>query len=175
MPKKIVNVWFNDGRWLTKCPVCTSNTRIKLEANAEKLTIKWYCGRCYPGKIQRVLKKGIAGELSYGHSRALQMRAAGDAFSNDDIHEAVFPSDWMEAERLLRMRRLDNQHYRPHEILKRTGKPETAADLALENEKDPLLAYLRVEKKEKPAGKEPVEVEQKVRKPVPQELYKELQ
>ncbi len=170
---RIINVWFNDGRWITRCSVCLSKTQIKPKNGKKYLVIKWYCGRCYPGKIKRVLKKGIAGELSYGYSRALQMRAAGDAFSNDDVHEAVFPSDWQEAERLLRMRRLDNQHYRPHEILKRTGKPETAADLALENETDPILEYLRIEKKEEPAAE--TVVKQKVRKSVPPGLYRELQ
>lgn len=173
-----INTWFNDGRWLTACPVCGSNTQIKPIGSKSIQKVKWYCGRCHPGKIKRVLKKGVDNSLSYGYSGLLQRRAANAAFSIDEIHIAIFPKDWLEAERLLKMRFIEHQHYRPHEIYKRTGKPETARDLAQENESDSLLFYVKKSKIEaSTVSKNNIEVEElEVEiKTIPSEIYKDLQ
>lgn len=176
MPKKIVNVWFNHGRWIVRCPKCGSKTEIKPKSKKKNLIIKYYCGSkdCHPGKIKRVLKRNINGELSYNYSRTIQMQAAKNAYNSEEIYEAVFPEDWVKAEELLRLRLIKHQGYRPHEILKRTGKPEIVADLAWENEHDSKLGYL----KEKIKVESPTDLPAKseiVEQSLPDGLYGELQ
>lgn len=168
-----VNVWFNDGRWIVRCPKCQSQTQIKPARKIKYLKLKWYCGACYPGKIQRELKVGIDGKVSYSYSRKVQMKAAEDAYNADEIYTAIFPKDWQEAEETLRLRIIEHQHYRPHEIHPKLGRPETAADLVIENEVDPLLSYIEIEKLKVaiPAGKIIVAE----RKKLPPEIYKDLQ
>lgn len=160
-----VNVWFNDGRWIVRCPVCELKTELKPRKKIKNLRIKWHCGNCHPGKIQRVLKITPAGSIAYSYSRKAQIQAAENAYNADEIHIAVFPKDWKEAEKILRLRHKKHQHYRPHEIYPKTGKYETAADLVAENKEEVEII------KPTKAVKEVV-IE---RKELPLELYKELQ
>ena len=170
-----VNVWYNHGRWITQCPVCRSKTQIKPVGKSGKQRVKWYCGNCYPGKLKRKLKVNPKGEIAYAYSRKDQLKAAGDAYNTDGIHTAVFPEDWIEAERLLRLRHRNDQHYRPHEIYKNTGRNETAADLDVENKTLMMLTYTQVEKKVSAVSINELVAELIERKELPPELYKELQ
>ena len=174
MTKKVVNTWVNRGRWLTRCPKCRSKTRVKPVGKSEVQKIKWYCGECYPKKIKRVLKMNIDGELTYSYSRKLQMQAAKDAYNADEIYTAILPEDWLEAERLLKMRYTLHQNYLPHEKIPKTGKKETVADLKLENATDPILAYIPAKLKKE---KEEELIEEVVVEPkeLPPGFYKELQ
>jgi len=184
MAENKVNVWFNDGRWITQCPDCGSKTEIRpRKKKIKQLKIKWYCGNDYPGKIQRQLRIMADKSIGYVYSREAQKAAATKAFNDGKIHTAIFPDDWQEAERLLRMRKIIHQHYLPHEISKKLDRPETAADLAVENDNDPLLAYIAKDATEAVIQALTVsgnEVESNLQAeiviiPIPAGIYKELQ
>jgi len=173
---KTKDVWFNQGRWLVRCPVCKQKNQIRPEKGRK--TIKWYCGGCYPDKIKRVPKPLPTGAMTYGYSKELQKRAAQQAYNNDEIHVAVLPDDWWHAQQLLRERKKVHQGFYPGDFASPNDKQETVEDLKQENKEDPVLFYLKnrrkLDTKEKKDKGEAVRVAPE-KEPISDRFFRSLQ
>ena len=137
---KTKDVWFNHGRWLVRCPVCGAKTSIR--PSGKQKEIKFYCGRCYRGKMAKrpvPLPNGSGFTWAYDHKS--QRDAAQAAKNNGEIHIAVLPKNWQEVVKLLRVRRTEHMGFYPGDFAAPNNKKETIADLEKENATDPLLEY----------------------------------
>ena len=137
-----MDVWFNRGRWLSRCPVCTQKSRIPPKSGDKE--IMFFCGGCYPQKIERVPKRNFNSVVRFGYSQTLQKGALQAAMNNDEVYIAVLPKQWEKAQQLLMVRQTVHQGFYPGGIENKrpNNKNETIADLQKENETDPLLWYL---------------------------------
>ena len=144
---KIYDVWYNQGRWIVRCPVCGGKTHIKPKPSNK--TVKWYCGNCFPDKFAR--KPAIIGNkvtLEQDHEK--KRVAAEQANAMGEIYTAVMPEDWQKAEALLRVRRLPHQGWYPGDFEPPNNKQEPLSNLQDENDTDPKLEYLRKQVSPKP-------------------------
>jgi len=159
------NVWFNRGRWIVRCPVCGAKNRIRPKQGDTK--IRFYCGACYPDKLKKKVQILPNGTPIIGYDGKAQRRAAQEAMNNNEIHTAILPEGWEEAERLLRQRKKVHQAWYPGDHMQPNNKSETLEDLKAEQESDPILHYLPERKngKEAEAGisqdEQPEEIKEK--------------
>ena len=166
---KIYDVWFNQGRWIVRCPVCAGKN--KIDPKPGNKTVKWYCGACYPDKLARkpmIIGNKITLEQDHEKKRA----SAEQAYALGEIYTACLPEDWEKAEKLLRVRRLPHQGWYPGDFAPPNDKQEPLSNLQSENNKHPDLQYLR--KPEKP--EEPEEPsEEPETKELSDRMYRSLQ